>query len=188
MPRRRTSLRRPPRCRPLSIPHRRCRCHGQLPTATASASAGRCTALETAPRRCRNTSAAYPTYPCEPFFEALARYPPPASAKLSHTCRQRALPTPWRAHVAPAAKGAGGAGARPSESGGEGYPQADHRGRRHAPFRRRAGLSTLPQPLCTTHVPVLTPCMHRRRRYWRSWRTISCSAGRATRRGTASGS
>ena len=45
--------------------------------------------------------------------------------------------------------------------------------------------------LChTTHVqvPVLTPRVHRRRRYWRSWSTISCSVGRATRHGTASGS
>ena len=34
---------------------------------------------------------------------------------------------------------------------------------------------------------VLTPRMRRRRRYWRSWKTTSCSAGHATRRATASG-
>ena len=38
---------------------------------------------------------------------------------------------------------------------------------------------------CTVH--VLTPRTRRRRRYWRSWKTTSCSAGRATRRATASG-
>ena len=40
----------------------------------------------------------------------------------------------------------------------------------------------------SVHGAVLTPRMRRRRRYWRSWKTISCSAGRATRRATASGS
>ena len=40
----------------------------------------------------------------------------------------------------------------------------------------------------SVHGAVLTPRMRRRRRYWRNWKTISCSAGRATRRATASGS
>ena len=87
--------------------------------------------------------------------------------------------------VASPAEGAGVAGARPRESRGEGFAQADNRGRRHAPLRRRAGFLPLPQPPCTAH--VLTPRMRRRRRYWRSWKTISCSAGHATRRATASG-
>ena len=98
-----------------------------------------------------------------------------------------------RAQDAPAAKGAGSAGARPRESGGEGYAQADHRGRRHAKLRRRAGALSAPSHAAaslhhTTHAPELAPRMRRRRRCWRSSRTTSCSAGRAMRRATASGS